>query len=626
MKFLLFFVLVFVLHFRSVSQCNDDQGGTTIFYDNFLGNYSTPDNGPALSAGLTSYSFQASGTISPGQYGVRKKTNKMNGWVDGSDHTGRGGYMLLINTVNSKPDFYQANLSGFCITPQQSICFSAANLRNSGQESAIAVEIRSLSTDALIVSFETEPLKNSDSISWQDYSFVYSLRGVENKIKILFRYKGNESADLALDDIRVANIGGVTSVGSGFLTINNEFHYPVYACRGSKVVITPANGDASQYQKFMYQWESGKTGSNFEIIPGATQKDYIIDSAVRDDSRFYRVRISDSGSYGCYSLSYAIGLRVDPDPVITANSPVCAGDSLVLKIDAGTIIEWTGPNGFKANGMKVKFDKAEINNSGKYIVSVSYGYGCTTREYDTADVLVRQNPIELKIPSDTSICSGQSVTLNAFNEGASYSWSNGKSTADITTSKAGTYAVDVYKLGCSKKVSCTVNVLNPPSLNLGNDTTVCTGQKLVLNAFSYSHDTFMHYEWSTGDTSSRIIVDAPGQYKLKATNVCGEVSDVIQVKFVKCTDELFVPNAFTPNGDNLNDLFMPGLNVGLKAYEMKIYNRWGKVVFATNDVGSGWDGRYMGAVQPQDVYIWYIKYKGASGKQYFLKGWLTLIR
>ena len=86
-----------------------------------------------------------------------------------------------------------------------------------------------------------------------------------------------------------------------------------------------------------------------------------------------------------------------------------------------------------------------------------------------------------------------------------------------------------------------------------------------------------------------------------------------------------VPNAFTPNGDGQNDIIFPRV-LGLKSIELKIYNRWGELVFMSDDANNGWDGKYKKIDQPVGTYVYYVKAKTLKGEDILLKGNIILIR
>ncbi|MBS1592542.1 MAG: gliding motility-associated C-terminal domain-containing protein, partial [Bacteroidetes bacterium] len=112
---------------------------------------------------------------------------------------------------------------------------------------------------------------------------------------------------------------------------------------------------------------------------------------------------------------------------------------------------------------------------------------------------------------------------------------------------------------------------------------------------------------------------------LTAKNASG-CTDVICNPVQTLVNPLFdVPNAFTPNGDGINDkIFVNGY--GILTMNWKIYNRWGELLFVSNTKAGGWDGTYKGALQPQDVYSYILEIELSNGTKYTKKGNITLLR
>ena len=189
---------------------------------------------------------------------------------------------------------------------------------------------------------------------------------------------------------------------------------------------------------------------------------------------------------------------------------------------------------------------------------------------------------------------------------------------------SGTYNV-VYKTqkGCDSIVPYYVTVLkNPASLSLGNDTCLEEKDSIVLKATGG----FTSYTWiNTTTNDSTLKVTQPGKYWVEVSNSCGTKRDSIEV-FKNCDFEIYMPNAFTPNGDGLNDYFgVSGFNKN-RLIKLKIYNRWGRLIFETNDINKRWDGRHKKLPQPVGIYIYYVEMESLKGKRITKKGSVTLIR
>jgi len=99
------------------------------------------------------------------------------------------------------------------------------------------------------------------------------------------------------------------------------------------------------------------------------------------------------------------------------------------------------------------------------------------------------------------------------------------------------------------------------------------------------------------------------------------------VKYVDCSCDLFVPNAFSPNGDGINDFFHPIYLCPVNEYDLEIFDRWGELTFQTNDIEQKWDGTYNGESCELDVYVYMIHYTNSkTGLRKLLKGNVTLVQ
>jgi gliding motility-associated-like protein len=110
---------------------------------------------------------------------------------------------------------------------------------------------------------------------------------------------------------------------------------------------------------------------------------------------------------------------------------------------------------------------------------------------------------------------------------------------------------------------------------------------------------------------------------------CFSAADTVKVTVTTCSPLIHVPNSFTPDGDGLNDIFQPVINGDLAGYELDVFDRWGELIFRTQAVGEGWDGKVGGTSVQDGVYAWTIHYKafGADGvEQERLFGHVTLVR
>jgi gliding motility-associated-like protein len=189
-------------------------------------------------------------------------------------------------------------------------------------------------------------------------------------------------------------------------------------------------------------------------------------------------------------------------------------------------------------------------------------------------------------------------------------------------------------LGCPKPGIDSVLVTVQPRVraNAGRDTSVVVGQPLLFNGTGG-----VSYTWSptTGLNNPNIFnpIGVYGvntdsvRYKLVVRDAAGcSDSAYMTVRVYRTPASIFVPTAFTPNGDGLNDLARP-ICVGIKKINyFTIYNRWGQVVFTTNQDRQGWNGLLNGVPQGSAVFVWTVSAEDYNGLQYFDKGTVTLIR
>ena len=178
--------------------------------------------------------------------------------------------------------------------------------------------------------------------------------------------------------------------------------------------------------------------------------------------------------------------------------------------------------------------------------------------------------------------------------------------------------------GCTDSSSQVTNVYPGPKVDLGNDTTLCKYEVLTLVVNSWQSKVI----WNDGSTNSYLRVIKPGIYSVTATNICGKKSDSIQVLFRDINCRFFLPTAFTPNHDGLNDRFKPLIyDVGEMKYQ--IFSRWGELLFEGNESDEGWDGTYKGEMVQLGNYLIHVTYSYTSSNHYIKmteSGMFILIR
>jgi gliding motility-associated-like protein len=156
---------------------------------------------------------------------------------------------------------------------------------------------------------------------------------------------------------------------------------------------------------------------------------------------------------------------------------------------------------------------------------------------------------------------------------------------------------------------------------LGSDTGICFQQKVYLKATGYTS-----YMWQDGSVASVFPVTTFGDYSVTVTNAYGcKASDTIIV-YNNCNSFIYFPTAFSPNDDGANDVFKPRYSNDLRSYFIRVYNRWGELVYESEDVNEGWNGIFRDTPQPLSVFVWYAEYAFQDGKKHTQAGNVTLMR
>ncbi len=224
--------------------------------------------------------------------------------------------------------------------------------------------------------------------------------------------------------------------------------------------------------------------------------------------------------------------------------------------------------------------------------------------------------------ADTSSCNALSLQIGVEEIfGANYLWNTGFTGNKITTTGFGNYWVEIDQNGCKLRDTIKVSPRPMPLVNLGADTGICKYKPVILTTGSSVFDTYL---WSTGATTPSISVNQTGTYFLTVTKSGCEASDTIQVLPGDC--DVYIPSAFTPNNDNLNETFGVVDNTSLQYFSLQIYSKWGQLIFSSNDVTKKWDGTFKGKKMPNGSYLWMLNYTNIRGRKFYEQGTVMLIR
>jgi gliding motility-associated-like protein len=387
-------------------------------------------------------------------------------------------------------------------------------------------------------------------------------------------------------------------------------------CEGGSQVLTATGGTS-------YEWRRYDV-----VIPGQTKAKYTATQPGK-----YSVYIKNGSCVGPASNTVEITLATAPTGTVSpASASVCEGSSQVLTATGGTSYEWSRNNVIIAGQTKATFAATQ---PGTYSVIIKNGT-CVGPASNTAVITLTAAPTGTISPASASVCEGSSQVLTATG-GTSYEWRrdgitiNGETTATLTVIDPGTYSVIIKNGNCSREASNTsVISLSSVAGSRYEDVKVTANVPTRLSA----RPAGVSYEWipATGldDPASptpMVTINTNVQYLVRITPTEGcEIVDTLQVRIgIAEIKKVIVPTAFTPNGNNVNDRLRPMIKLSAIEY-FRIYNRWGNLVFQTNETATGWDGRYKGVLQPSDTYTWILSAVTPNGEPIKQSGKTLLIR
>lgn len=348
---------------------------------------------------------------------------------------------------------------------------------------------------------------------------------------------------------------------------------------------------------------------------------------------------------GCSSVnSLEDKIVIFPDPAITISpsSPfVCKTNAVQLQASGAATYEWLPGTGLNSNNSTSPI--AFPAETTTYTIKGTDANGCTGTTTTTVAV---PKPFTINVSSDADICKGSSANLKV--EGAnSYQWINttmGLSDMQIpdpvasplTTTQYTVVGFDQYKC-YSDTEQVNVIVRPSPTVNAGNDKEVIYGSQNVLN-ITNSNDV-VRWKWTPSEFLNCTNCPSPISKPYKSMEYVVEVfnnyncsaKDSVMLKAGCAEKNIFIPTAFTPNIDGLNDRFtVTGTGVSI-VKSLRIYNRWGEIIFEKknfypNDNNAAWDGRYGSIDAPAGTYVYFAEMECNVGERFTRKGTVTLVR
>jgi gliding motility-associated-like protein len=497
----------------------------------------------------------------------------------------RNDELLFVDDVTLTSPQLNAPISAIdSILGQQQICFgSSETIYNVAQVSGLSYSWFGIPASASFTSINNSEAADSISINWGETPI------------------GNYSISLL-----TSNACGLTSEDTLLLPIN--------IIEGS----TPINiiGQDSICQGSTAVWSSNIEFGNLWSTTDTTQT-IIIDSAGT-----YTLTVQDE----CGVSEVSKTLVVTPLPVasisVNGSLAICPGQTVILSSLSAENNLWTG---------QISDQELTVSEAGEYILTVSNVCGIST---DSIEVVALPQIIIPSIDaSNLVLCAGASLLLSSDQESGN-TWSTGSNSDTLTISNAGTYILSNTN-GCDVGAdtieifasSFVVDILATPE----------TGNAPLEVDFSLnSSNEISSYNWNIANLEESFAAEPgftfnnQGDYIIYVdvidTNGCLASDSIVISVLPVLNSELVVPNCFTPNGDGFNDSFKIK-NVNISDFEIQIFNRWGGLVFTSNEIEPGWNGISNNNIaSPEGTYFYILLATGTDGEKYEKVGSVSLLR
>jgi len=672
-KYAITLFLFFAAVYLQAQSCSGSVGDN-IFPDGDFGSGTAnifPDN-PMLAPG---YTYQIAPPPDDGAYTITNNTEPWGSfaaasWINiGDNSDDPNGYMMVVNASFSPGLFYEETVP-VCGNTNYEFSADVISMNDPAAGGGfIPPNISFLINDEILFTTGNVPV----DARWHTYGFTFTTEPGETEIRLALRNNapGGLGNDLALDNISFRPCGPTVVVID-----------TITACSQRPVTIS-AEVMGNAYDDPVFQWQiSDDEGDNWTDMPGETNQNLTI--PIPQDGQLFRLAVANSESNSAASFCRVVSnvSRVSIEPFRgTEQFTICQGESIMIgnqEISTTTSIEVPSvtPDGcdsittyiisvedlsdfaingvlFICNNTTTTLDAGnfesyrwstgetsptlEVASPGTYGVTITSVNGCTSE--DTTQV--RESSIadfdtELIPPLCANAENGQIIVTDVQGDGTPFLYAIGDQEFQpnpVFDNLSG----DVYQIsiqnanGCQFTKTATLNAPPPFEVDVLEDIRLELGDSVSLSAVASAPVSI--YQWQPEEVLSCTNCPNPlaqplrtTTVKLNAFNANGCIASDSLTVFVFNPEQLFVPSAFSPNGDGVNDVFtvFPGKAVA-NISRIEIFDRWGNQVFAANS-NVGWDGIFDGKIAPNGVYVWLISVEFIDGRIQQLSGDVTLIR
>ncbi|HXS54477.1 MAG TPA: PKD domain-containing protein [Hanamia sp.] len=420
---------------------------------------------------------------------------------------------------------------------------------------------------------------------------------------------------------------------------------PVHVNRSPQISISGSAGECVanvfNFSGTVSNPDTSTVSWKWDFANGNTSLNQTPESQKYSNAGNYTIRAIGYSSNGCNdTATKSIEVFPLPELSIAGDTVVCLGASQTLKVSGAESYSWTPAKYLSCNNCATPVSRPD--SAITYHVKGTSAKGCIA--FDSIAVSVKF-PFRLSFSKADTLCLGSSVQLHASGTDR-YSWSpaTGLNRTNVSSPVASPKSSTIYQVigsdskGCFRDTAYVpVRVYPIPVVNAGEDKTINVGQQIQISPTVSSDVTNITWTPSTAIVSrdNQSITVAPTQsieYTIEASNAGGcRAQDRVSV-FVLCNNaNVFVPNTFSPNGDGMNDVFYPRGSGVFKILNLKVFNRWGQIVYDrsninANDASQGWDGTYKGNVLSPDVFVYVLQVVCENNSILTFKGNIALLK
>ena len=538
--------------------------------------------------------------------------------------------LSVISSVNPVNLLWNTNSSNdsILVSPSQTRVYSVRATDSIGCSDSSIITVRVYNLPNVQINPNPAEICRGDSIELQTISNIpihsYQWNDNSSQVNLWVKPNNNTAYSVTATDIH----GCINSTQQSVSVYSNP------STSISPMVDTICSFDSlqlhfhSNHPIQQILWNTGNTSINPYFSPMT--------------SSYFNAIITDTN--GCHGSDTAFIYVIQrPTCTLVVQSPICSNDSSKVEYYGSAtnnaICNWDFDGGSILNGQGINPHYIKWAQAGSYFIHLDVTENGCTSFPDTANVIVNSSPVVTISALDTSICDSTAINFIGLPSGMQlYHWNFGDPLASGTdTSNLQDPSYTYYTAG---NYGVSLSVISPegcPGYQYRNSMIkvhpLPVADFIVNPSISYSNNPVVHFydkssidvnywEWDFGDANSGSfnysnlqdpyhIYQTRGTYfsKLIVQNQWGCTDTAQYPAIIENGPTFYIPDAFTPNGDGVNDYFIPlGTENNLKTYRIFIYSRWGNKVFESNDYSKPWNGRYYnkGADLPDAVYSYII--------------------